>query len=68
VVSTSIGSGNVIVRGVSHSDQLPPGAEAIQEPSLEESYMAFMAGRGRSGVAGQAEEHIEDGVVKEVSK
>jgi ABC-2 type transport system ATP-binding protein len=68
VVSTSVGSGSIVVRGVSHTDQLPDGAEIVQEPSLEESYMAFMAARGRSGVASQAEEHTEDNAVNEASK
>lgn len=68
VVSTSVGSGSIVVRGVSHTDQLPDGAEIVQEPSLEESYMAFMAARGRSGVASQAEEHIEDNAVNEASQ
>jgi ABC-2 type transport system ATP-binding protein len=68
VVSTSVGSGSIVVRGVSHTDQLPDGAEIVQEPSLEESYMAFMAARGRSGVASQAEEHTEDIAVNEASK
>jgi hypothetical protein len=68
VVSTSVGSGSIVVRGVSHTDQLPDGAEIVQEPSLEESYMAFMAARGRSGVASQAEEHIEDDAAMKASK
>jgi len=68
VVSTSVGSGSIVVRGVSHTDQLPDGAEIVQEPSLEESYMAFMAARDRSGVASQAEEHTEDIAANEASK
>lgn len=59
LVSTSIGSGSLVVRGISHEDELPPNAEVVQEPSLEESYMAFMAARGRSGSARQDEEHAD---------
>jgi ABC-type multidrug transport system ATPase subunit len=38
---------SVRVRGVSASASLPPGAEPVAEPTLEEGYLVFMAQRGR---------------------
>ena len=41
-------------------EQLPPSATAVTEPSLEESYIAFMAARGRTAAARQdAENAVE---------
>ena len=55
VVSRAAQGGEVVLRGVA-VDVLPDGAEAVEEPTLEESYMAFMAARGRSEVARQDDE------------
>ncbi|NJN63925.1 MAG: ATP-binding cassette domain-containing protein [Acidobacteria bacterium] len=43
------------VRGVSASGALPPGADVVEDPTLEEAYLAFMAARGRaiSEIAGE---------------
>lgn len=53
VVSTTVDDGKVKLRCVTAAEHLPEGAVAIAEPSLEESYMAFMAVRGRSAAARQ---------------
>jgi ABC-type multidrug transport system ATPase subunit len=39
------------VRAVARDASLPPGARAVDDPTLEESYLAFMAARGRAEVA-----------------
>ncbi len=39
------------VRAVSNDGQLPPGASPVENPTLEEAYLAFMARRGRAEVA-----------------
>jgi ABC-type multidrug transport system ATPase subunit len=59
IVSTSVSGNQMILRGVAGSKDLPAGAEVVQQPTLEESYMAFMASRGRSDVAHQHDEHPE---------
>jgi len=51
IVSTSVSDGRIVLRGVAASDALPPGADLVAEPTLEESYLAFMATRGRSSAA-----------------
>lgn len=56
IVSRSASNGQVTLRGVAESDGLPPGARPVEEPTLEESYIAFMAARGRSSAARQDEE------------
>jgi len=53
IVSTSVSGGQVTLRGVADGKQLPPSATAVAEPSLEESYIAFMAARGRTAAARQ---------------
>ena len=58
VVSRAVQGGEVVLRGVA-VDRLPDGAEVIEEPTLEESYMAFMAARGRSEAARQDDETDE---------
>ena len=61
IISSSVAGGSIRMRGVAGDRQLPLNATVIQEPSLEESYMAFMAARGRSSAARQDEEHtVED--------
>jgi ABC-2 type transport system ATP-binding protein len=54
VARTSFGSG-VRLRAVSAEGRLPEGARAVDAPTLEEGYMAFMAARGRAEAA-RAEE------------
>jgi ABC-type multidrug transport system ATPase subunit len=39
------------VRGVSAGGSLPPGAEPVDTPTLEEAYLSFMAARGRASAA-----------------
>ncbi len=51
IVSTSVSSDNVTLRGVTAGEQLPASATAVAEPNLEESYLAFMATRGRTSAA-----------------
>ena len=67
VVSRSIANGRVTLRCVAKDRELPPSATVVVEPTLEESYMAFMAGRGRTTAARQDDEHgLEE--VEEVDK
>ena len=44
------------IRAVSRDGGMPPGAEVITDPTLEEAYLAFMAARGRADVAVTEEE------------
>jgi ABC-type multidrug transport system ATPase subunit len=53
IVSSSVSGGQVTLRGVSDGGQLPRAATAVAEPNLEESYIAFMAARGRTSAARQ---------------
>jgi len=39
------------IRAVSGQGDVPPGAEPVPEPTLEEAYLAFMARRGRAHLA-----------------
>ena len=61
VVSSSVAGGQVTLRGVADGDQLPPAATAVAEPTLEESYIAFMVARGRTAAARQHDETMPDG-------
>ncbi|MDA0788811.1 MAG: ABC transporter ATP-binding protein [Proteobacteria bacterium] len=61
VVSSTVDGGRVKLRCVATSGHLPNGASPIAEPTLEESYMAYMAARGRSAAA------LEDNTVDKVS-
>jgi hypothetical protein len=61
VVSSTVDGGRVKLRCVATSGHLPDGASPIAEPTLEESYMAYMAARGRSAAA------LEDNTVDKVS-
>ena len=58
VVSRSIANGKVTLRCVSEGRERPPSATVVEEPTLEESYMAFMAERGRTTAARQDDEHL----------
>ena len=51
IVSRSQEEGTVKIRGVVSEGATPPGAVAAADPTLEEAYLAFMAGRGRRGLA-----------------
>ncbi len=53
-------NGQVTLRCVSEDGKLPPSATAVAEPTLEESYMAFMAERGRTSAARQDDEHTDE--------
>lgn len=62
IVSTRVADGRMTLRGVAADNHLPPAATAVPEPTLEESYMAFMAAEGRSSGALQDEEQRVDAV------
>jgi len=53
IVSRSASGTQVTLRGIAAGAELPPTARAVAEPTLEESYIAFMAARGRTSVARQ---------------
>ena len=57
IVSSSVSGGQVTLRGVGDGGALPSMATAVAEPNLEESYIAFMAARGRTAAARQDDEH-----------
>ncbi len=65
IVSSSVSAGQVTLRGVAESEHLPPSATAVAEPNLEESYIAFMAARGRTSAARQHAEILPDAVETE---
>jgi ABC-2 type transport system ATP-binding protein len=48
IVSSTVADGKMVLRGVARQGHVPAGATTIAEPTLEESYMAFMAARGRA--------------------
>ncbi len=50
----------VTIRAVSGGDNLPEGARPVENPNLEEAYLAFMASRGRAA----KELELEKGVLK----
>ena len=53
IVSSSVSGGEVTLRGVAGGQPLPAAATPVTEPTLEESYIAFMAARGRTAAARQ---------------
>ena len=53
IVSSSVSDGRVTLRGVAGGQPLPAAATPVAEPTLEESYIAFMAARGRTEAARQ---------------
>lgn len=53
IISSSVSDGQVTLRGVAGGQALPPAAAPVAEPTLEESYIAFMAARGRTEAARQ---------------
>ena len=54
IVSRNAGADGINLRGVA-ANGLPEGATLAQSPTLEEGYLAIMAGRGRSSAARQEE-------------
>ena len=54
IVSRNAGADGIKLRGVA-ANGLPEGATLAQSPTLEEGYLAIMAGRGRSSAARQEE-------------
>ena len=54
------------LRGVADSERLPPSATAVAEPNLEESYIAFMAARGRTSATRQDDETLPEAVETQV--
>ena len=56
VVSRSKDAEGSKIRAVSADEKLPPGARLIDNPTLEEGYLAFMASRGRAEAATVEEE------------
>lgn len=53
IVSSSVSGGRVTLRGVTADGRMPPSATVVAEANLEESYLAFMATRGRTLAARQ---------------
>ena len=53
IVSSSVSGDQVTLRGVAGGEPLPAAATPVAEPTLEESYIAFMAARGRTEAARQ---------------
>ena len=60
IVSSSVSGGQVTLRGVADGEELPPSATVVAEPNLEESYIAFMAARGRTAAARQDADTVTD--------
>ncbi len=48
IVSREDRENEVTIRAVSSDRNLPPGARLLENPTLEEAYLAFMAARGKS--------------------
>jgi ABC-type multidrug transport system ATPase subunit len=55
IVSREESKEDVRIRAVSSSKSLPAGARPVENPNLEEAYLAFMAARGRTKDAAQEE-------------
>ena len=51
IVSRSHEDEGMRLRAVSSGGKLPEGAASVEDPTLEEAYLAFMAARGRAEVA-----------------
>ena len=57
VILSSLSNNDLVtLRGVAEGGELPPSATAVAEPTLEESYIGFMASRGRTSAARQDDE------------
>jgi ABC-2 type transport system ATP-binding protein len=57
-VSREENRGVVTIRAVSGGDSLPAGAKPIENPNLEEAYLAFMASRGRTKEVSMSEKEV----------
>jgi ABC-2 type transport system ATP-binding protein len=55
VVSREEKGNEVLIRAVSSNGGLPAGAKPVDNPNLEEAYLAFMAARGRAEQASREE-------------
>jgi len=55
VVSREEKGAEVLIRAVSTNGGLPAGAKPVDNPNLEEAYLAFMAARGRAEEASREE-------------
>jgi len=55
VVSREEKGTEVLIRAVSNNGGLPEGAKPVDNPNLEEAYLAFMAARGRAEEASREE-------------
>jgi ABC-type multidrug transport system ATPase subunit len=51
IVSRTMEGVGINIRGVSPGGTIPPGANPVDAPTLEEAYLAFMAARGRADAA-----------------
>ena len=51
VIASTRVEGKVRMRAVATTGTLPADARAVEKPTLEEAYMAFMAARGRADAA-----------------
>ena len=56
IVSQVETGAGILIRAVSKDGGLPEGAKPVEDPTLEEAYLAFMAARGR---ADAAQEEVE---------
>lgn len=56
IVSRQLTGDTIALRGVTAKKTLPPGATAVEQPTLEEAYLAFMAARGRAQAARDTQE------------
>ncbi len=60
IVSRKLAGDTIALRGVSAKKALPQGATAVEQPTLEEAYLAFMAARGRAQAARDTEEAAQE--------
>ncbi len=51
IVSRAVDGVGTKLRGVVAGDEVPEGADIVEKLTLEEAYLAFMAGRGRAAAA-----------------
>jgi ABC-2 type transport system ATP-binding protein len=55
IVSHEKSSNGITVRAVSGNGRLPEGSKPVEQPNLEEAYLAFMAAKGHTGDSLEAE-------------
>lgn len=58
IVSREDSGHGVTIRAVSGGGNLPVGAKTVENPNLEEAYLAFMASRGRAEEASASREEV----------